>query len=162
MGGKKSEGVGECGSEGGGRVERCVEVQIAPTGTTGILPVAKKGWPSQIPATTPPLLHQCSQTLWPLPHSLTHPLLHSPTPSLHAPFHLFTPSLPHSPTPSLHFSTSTATTHESTCGFCLQRPAFLWYNTRILRRDGRVVECTGLENRRAARSRGFESLSLRH
>ena len=32
---------------------------------------------------------------------------------------------------------------------------------RANRRDGRVVECTGLENRRAARSRGFESLSLR-
>ena len=30
-----------------------------------------------------------------------------------------------------------------------------------LRRDGRVVECTGLENRRTARYRGFESLSLR-
>ena len=29
-------------------------------------------------------------------------------------------------------------------------------------RDGRVVECTGLENRRTARYRGFESLSLRH
>ncbi len=25
-----------------------------------------------------------------------------------------------------------------------------------------MVDCTGLENRRAARSRGFESLSLRH
>ena len=31
---------------------------------------------------------------------------------------------------------------------------FLW-------RDGRVVDYTGLENRRAARHRGFESLSLR-
>ena len=29
------------------------------------------------------------------------------------------------------------------------------------RRDGGVVDRTGLENRRAARSRGFESLSLR-
>ena len=29
------------------------------------------------------------------------------------------------------------------------------------RRDGRVVDCGGLENRRAARLRGFESLSLR-
>ena len=28
-------------------------------------------------------------------------------------------------------------------------------------RDGRVVECTGLENRRTERYRGFESLSLR-
>ena len=29
------------------------------------------------------------------------------------------------------------------------------------RRDGRVVDYTGLENRRAERHRGFESLSLR-
>ncbi len=29
------------------------------------------------------------------------------------------------------------------------------------RRNGRVVECTGLENRRTARYRGFESLFLR-
>ena len=29
------------------------------------------------------------------------------------------------------------------------------------RRDGRVVDCGGLENRCAARHRGFESLSLR-
>ena len=28
-------------------------------------------------------------------------------------------------------------------------------------RDGRVVECTGLENQRTAMYRGFESLSLR-
>ena len=34
-------------------------------------------------------------------------------------------------------------------------PAFLW-------RGGRAVYCTGLENRRAARSRGFESRPLRH
>ena len=32
---------------------------------------------------------------------------------------------------------------------------------RITRRDGRVVDYTGLENRRAERHRGFESLSLR-
>ena len=32
----------------------------------------------------------------------------------------------------------------------------------IARRDGRVVECGGLENRCTARYRGFESLSLRH
>ena len=31
----------------------------------------------------------------------------------------------------------------------------------IIWRDGRVVDCTGLENRRSARARGFESLSLR-
>ncbi len=31
-----------------------------------------------------------------------------------------------------------------------------------LGRDGRVVEGTGLENRRFERDRGFESLSLRH
>ncbi len=31
----------------------------------------------------------------------------------------------------------------------------------ILRRDGRVVDCSGLENRRTERYRGFESLSLR-
>ena len=31
-----------------------------------------------------------------------------------------------------------------------------------LRRDGRVVDYTGLENRRAERHRGFESLSLRN
>ena len=31
----------------------------------------------------------------------------------------------------------------------------------FVRRDGRVVEYTGLENRRTARYRGFESLSLR-
>ncbi len=30
------------------------------------------------------------------------------------------------------------------------------------RRDGRVVECGGLENRCTERYRGFESLSLRH
>ena len=30
------------------------------------------------------------------------------------------------------------------------------------RRDGRVVYCTGLENRRTERFRGFESRSLRH
>ena len=30
------------------------------------------------------------------------------------------------------------------------------------RRNGRVVECTGLENQRTARYRGFESLFLRH
>ena len=32
----------------------------------------------------------------------------------------------------------------------------------IARRDGRVVECGGLENRCTARYRGFESLSLRN
>ena len=32
---------------------------------------------------------------------------------------------------------------------------------KIARRDGRVVDCTGLENRRTERYRGFESLSLR-
>ena len=31
----------------------------------------------------------------------------------------------------------------------------------MLRRDGRVVDYNGLENRRAERHRGFESLSLR-
>ena len=31
-----------------------------------------------------------------------------------------------------------------------------------IRRDGRVVDYTGLENRRAERHRGFESLSLRN
>ena len=31
-----------------------------------------------------------------------------------------------------------------------------------VRRDGRVVDYTGLENRRAERHRGFESLSLRN
>ena len=31
----------------------------------------------------------------------------------------------------------------------------------LYRRDGRVVECTGLENQRTERYRGFESLSLR-
>ena len=31
----------------------------------------------------------------------------------------------------------------------------------VFRRDGRVVDYTGLENRRAERHRGFESLSLR-
>gem|GEM_PF-6617305 len=30
------------------------------------------------------------------------------------------------------------------------------------RRDGRVVECGGLENHCSERNRGFESLSLRH
>ena len=33
---------------------------------------------------------------------------------------------------------------------------------KMLRRDGRVVDYNGLENRRAERHRGFESLSLRH
>ena len=33
--------------------------------------------------------------------------------------------------------------------------------SNTLWRDGRVVECTGLENRRTERYRGFESLSLR-
>ena len=32
----------------------------------------------------------------------------------------------------------------------------------FLRRNGRVVDCVGLENRRAARFRGFESYFLRH
>ena len=32
----------------------------------------------------------------------------------------------------------------------------------VFRRDGRVVDYTGLENRRAERHRGFESLSLRN
>ena len=32
----------------------------------------------------------------------------------------------------------------------------------VLWRDGRVVDYTGLENRRTATCRGFESLSLRH
>ena len=32
---------------------------------------------------------------------------------------------------------------------------FIW-------RDGRVVDCTGLENRHGASHLGFESLSLRH
>ena len=35
-------------------------------------------------------------------------------------------------------------------------------NHSTLWRDGRVVECTGLENRRTERYRGFESLSLRN
>ena len=34
--------------------------------------------------------------------------------------------------------------------------------TSIVRRDGRVVDYSGLENRRTERYRGFESLSLRH
>ena len=34
--------------------------------------------------------------------------------------------------------------------------------THHSRRGGRVVDCAGLENRRAARSRGFESHPLRH
>ena len=34
-------------------------------------------------------------------------------------------------------------------------------NGKSIGRDGRVVDYTGLENRRAARHRGFESLSLR-
>ena len=34
-----------------------------------------------------------------------------------------------------------------------------FYNVR---RDGRVVDYSGLENRRAERHRGFESLSLRN
>ena len=34
-------------------------------------------------------------------------------------------------------------------------------NIKNLRRGGRVVDCTGLENRRTERYRGFESLSLR-
>ena len=33
--------------------------------------------------------------------------------------------------------------------------------SRTVRKDGRVVEYTGLENRRAERHRGFESLSFR-
>ena len=33
--------------------------------------------------------------------------------------------------------------------------------TRAFWRDGRVVDCIGLENRRTERYRGFESLSLR-
>ena len=38
-----------------------------------------------------------------------------------------------------------------------------WGNSFFLpqRRDGRVVDYNGLENRRAERHRGFESLSLR-
>ena len=36
------------------------------------------------------------------------------------------------------------------------------YKRQTQRRGGRVVDCAGLENRRAARSRGFESHPLRH
>ena len=35
------------------------------------------------------------------------------------------------------------------------------FTARLIRRDGRVVDYSGLENRRAERHRGFESLSLR-
>ena len=35
------------------------------------------------------------------------------------------------------------------------------FYTKIFWRDGRVVDYNGLENRRAERHRGFESLSLR-
>ena len=40
-----------------------------------------------------------------------------------------------------------------------ERTTFLY--VKNLRRGGRVVDCTGLENRRTERYRGFESLSLR-
>ncbi len=47
-------------------------------------------------------------------------------------------------------------------------PEPVWHSLRALatpsftpRTGGRVVECTGLENRRAARYRGFESLPVR-
>ncbi len=36
-----------------------------------------------------------------------------------------------------------------------------FYICRLKRRNGRVVECTGLENRRGSHLRGFESLFLR-
>ena len=45
------------------------------------------------------------------------------------------------------------------CNVKRKRPHSLT-NTNI-RRGGRVVDCTGLENRRTERYRGFESLSLR-
>ena len=35
-------------------------------------------------------------------------------------------------------------------------------SAHLLRRDGRVVDYNGLENRRTERYRGFESLSLRN
>ena len=35
-------------------------------------------------------------------------------------------------------------------------------STYIIRRGGRVVDCSGLENRRRVTYREFESLSLRH
>ena len=36
------------------------------------------------------------------------------------------------------------------------------YNLQPVRRGGRVVDCTGLENQRTARFPGFKSLPLRH
>ncbi len=43
-------------------------------------------------------------------------------------------------------------------------PPFLYYfiPTKFVWRDGRAVECGGLENRYVERHRGFESLSLHH
>lgn len=52
------------------------------------------------------------------------------------------------------------------CGIGVERTTGLNYfparvcRTGVLRRGGRVVECTGLENQQAARSRGFESHPL--
>ena len=40
--------------------------------------------------------------------------------------------------------------------------AFVESNILRPRRDGRVVDCIGLENRRTERYQGFESLSLRN
>ena len=42
------------------------------------------------------------------------------------------------------------------CNFCTRQ------KTNDARKDGRVVDYTGLENRRAERHRGFESLSFRN
>ena len=130
--------------------------------------------------TTPSLRHFKPS----LPLSLTHfktSLTHSRT--------RFKTSLTHSHTrfnPSLsHFKPSL--THLSPIKCCLVRPIFKYfgnfgYKTSyivcqtkkkcylctalprrpfILRRDGRVVDYSGLENRRTERYRGFESLSLR-
>jgi hypothetical protein len=38
----------------------------------------------------------------------------------------------------------------------------LYIRRNLIRRGGRAVYCTGLENRRPARVRGFESHPLRH
>ena len=53
------------------------------------------------------------------------------------------------------------------CNFAPVKNRNMWFLTGFssvkssFRKDGRVVDYTGLENRRAERHRGFESLSFR-
>ena len=75
----------------------------------------------------------------------------------------------HSPTllgignscPGLPMSTTAGSLIGVTSENSLNKNIYVRYSKHTNRRGGRAVECIGLENRRAARSRGFESRPLR-